>query len=210
MALSPTCKAKGDALETQKTEDEENGCLEWFWGCIGWTKPWRATLERRPNPSERLSFGYAGTSQSIGLSTKASVADSSASSDVYCPRSTYHCWYEGCEEIRTFPDLIDWHYEKDHNGGGGYTATRQDERSGNPANPKQDTATATASCLHVMEKPSVLSILSCKADGHVDAFVQLEDQGMTKQWPQLYSLAEFYKLNNAPVALEEFLKKFSS
>ncbi|EDU46073.1 predicted protein [Pyrenophora tritici-repentis Pt-1C-BFP] len=81
MALSPTCKAKGDALGTQKTEDEENGCLEWFWGCIGWTKPWKATLERRPNPSDRLSFGYAGTSQSIGLSTKASVADSSASSD---------------------------------------------------------------------------------------------------------------------------------
>ncbi|RMZ74081.1 hypothetical protein GMOD_00004916 [Pyrenophora seminiperda CCB06] len=210
MALSPTCNAKKQsvALWTQETGDD-NGCFGWFWECIGWKKSSQDTLERRPNLSDQSSFGCSGTSGSTVGSTKASVIGSSAS-HVSCSRSTYRCYYKNCKETRTAPALIDWHVQKDHKGGRCYTATGQGEGSRDPANPRQDAATATASGLNVTDKPKVLSILSCKAGGHVDAFVQSEEQGTTKQWPQLYSLAEFHRLNNAPVALEEFLKSFSS
>ncbi|KAF1352628.1 hypothetical protein EJ07DRAFT_168766 [Lizonia empirigonia] len=215
MALFPTCKAKnqGDALGTQKTEDEENGYFGWFWGCVGWRTPWRATLERRPNPSARLSFGYAGTYKSTiskpSLSTEAFVAGSGASSHVSFTPSTYHCDHPGCNVFYTVPSLIDWHREKDHNGDGGYGFRRQDEGPRDPANLRQEATTTTALGLHVTEKPKVLAILSCKADGCIEAFVQSEEQGTTKQWPKLYSLAEFRELGDALIVLENFLRSFS-
>ena len=109
----------------------------------------------------------------------------------------------------TVSSLIDWHCEKDHDGDGGYGFRRQDEGPREPANLSQEATTTTASDLHSTEKPKVLSILSFKAGGCVEAFVQSEEQGITKQWPQLYNLAEFHELRDALVVLEEFLQDFS-
>ncbi|KAF1357798.1 hypothetical protein EJ07DRAFT_127471 [Lizonia empirigonia] len=210
MALPPTCKAKKqrDAPWTQVTGDEENGCLGWFWECIGWKKSSQDTLERRPNLLDQSSFGYSETSGSTVGSTKASVVGSSAS-DVSCPRPTYGCYHKGCEETRTDPALINWHSQKDHKGGGGFAATRRGGGSSDPANPMQEATTTTTSGLHATKKPKVLSILGCMAGGYVEAFVQSKEPGMTKQWSQSYSLAEFHKLNNALASLEEFLQNFS-
>ncbi|PZD29754.1 hypothetical protein A1F96_04878 [Pyrenophora tritici-repentis] len=165
MALSPTCKAtkQGITSWTQETGDE-NGCFGWFWECIGWKKSSQDTLETRPNLSDRSSLGYYDASGFTVGSTKESVIDSSAS-DVSCSSPKYYCYHKGCKEARTAPALIDWHVDKDHKEGRGHTATRQDEGSRNPANPKQDAATATTSDINVMEKLRVLSILSCKAGG---------------------------------------------
>ncbi|KAF1354409.1 hypothetical protein EJ07DRAFT_132757 [Lizonia empirigonia] len=96
-----------------------------------------------------------------------------------------------------------------HNGEGGYAATRQGEGPRDLSTLSQEATKTTALGLHVTNKPKVLSILSCKAGGFVQAFVQSEEQGTTKQWPQSYSLAEYCELSDALPVLEEFQQNFS-
>ncbi|KAF1364479.1 hypothetical protein EJ07DRAFT_162243 [Lizonia empirigonia] len=203
MALSPAYEPQkqGDAPWTQETEDDDNGCLGWLWKYFGRERSNQDTLERTLKLLDRLNFGSTGTPVlSSASSTKGSVVGSGASSQASYSRSTYHCPHPGCKKTSNVPSLIDWHCEKAHQGEGYHAATGQVEGRRDPVILKQDATTATASGLDVTKTPKVLSILGIKA------FVQTQKQGKTEQRPQLYTLAEFRKLGDAPVVLEEYLR----
>jgi hypothetical protein len=100
------------------------------------------------------------------------------------------------------------HWEQYHNGDGGRTVTRQDEGLNALKDLRQDT-TLTATNPTITMKPEVLSVLSCETGGSITAFVQRKEPGKIKQWSGSYSLADYYKLDNAQVQLEEFKSRFS-